>query len=88
MKNVYEIWHIPWKSDKKHCPIHKKCNITIPWVTALYINIHILQSVPLTYFYLWCLRPDHNEIWHEDGSLDPDYRKTTLVRLPWQQLPW
>ena len=45
------------------------------------INIHTIENVPGKHFYLWCLQPGHNEIWHEDGPLDPNDRKTTLVRL-------
>ena len=26
------------------------------------INIHIIENVPGTHFYLWCLQPDQNEI--------------------------
>ncbi len=46
------------------------------------IKIHITENVPGKHFYLWCLQPYHNEILHEGGPLDPNYRKTTLVRLP------
>ncbi len=33
------------------------------------------RSVGRPRFYLWCLWPDHNEIWHEGGPLDPNVRK-------------
>ena len=46
--------------------------------TITYIKIHITQNLPGTDFWLWCLQPDHNEILHESGPLDPNYRKTTL----------
>ncbi len=52
------------------------------------ILIHILQNVGQTLFYLCCLRSDLNEIWHEDGPLDPYPRKNTTPQLPRQPLPW
>ena len=41
-----------------------------------------LQIVGPTLFYLSCLRPNLNEIWHEDGPLAPNNRKNTTVQLP------
>ncbi len=66
------------------CP----CPNIAPSQQRVNINIHITENVPGKRFYLWSLQSDHNEIWHEYGPLDPNYRKTTLVWLPWQQLPW
>ncbi len=40
------------------------------------------RSVGRSRFYLWCLRPDHNEILHEGGPLDPNVRKNTWIQLP------
>ena len=37
------------------------------YATDIIINIHITENVPGTHFYLWCLQPGHNEIWHEGG---------------------
>ena len=50
-------------------------------IIILYTYIY-RQIVGPTLFYLSCLRPNLNEIWHEDGPLAPNNRKNTTVQLP------
>ncbi len=45
-------------------------------------------NVGLSHFYLCYLQPDLCKIGHEGGPLDLNDRKNTVVKLPWQQLPW